>query len=93
MLLTKKTVITLDKNFFQDVNLRMNAIVFKNTVDLKIKEMVIANKTDGVINFITEDIIERYWIDEAAAQEYLNTIFVAAAQENILFDAVIKDNM
>ena len=87
MILTKKTVITWpdDSNWLNENlnNARLN----------KIDEMILANKTDGVPNDLLNSVVERFFIDEAAAQEYIDLVVAESAKENvIIISAVIEDH-
>lgn len=45
--------------------------------------MVAAEKTDGLPIEITDLITERYWIDTAAAQEYIDFVLLKAGVYNL----------
>ena len=49
----------------------------------KILEMTEANKTDGHPIIISDVITERYWLDQPAAQEYIDFITLKATQYNL----------
>jgi len=86
MILTKKTVITWpdDSNWLNENlnNARLN----------KIDEMILLDKTDGIPNDLLNSVVERFFIDEAAAQEYIDLVVAESAKENvIIISAVIED--
>lgn len=88
MILTKKTVITWpdDSNWLNENlnNARLN----------KIDEMMLEDRTDGIPNDLLNSVIERFFIDEAAAQEYIDCVVAEAAKENIIIiSAVIEDHV
>lgn len=43
---------------------------------VKIDEMQAAEKTDGFPTIISDLITDRFWVDEAAAQEYIDFILL-----------------
>lgn len=86
MILTKKTVIT-----WSDDSNWLNENLNNARLD-KIDEMMLADRTDGIPNELLNSIVERFFIDEAAAQEYIDLVVTEAAKENIIIiSAVIKD--
>jgi len=56
---------------------------FDATREAKISEMITAGKTDGYAISITDVIYERYWIDQPAAQEYIDFITASVIQYNL----------
>jgi hypothetical protein len=51
--------------------------------ETKIREMIVAQKTDGYPISITDVIYERYWLDQPAAQEYIDFVTLNAIQYNL----------
>jgi hypothetical protein len=49
----------------------------------KIQEMAEADKTDGHPIIISDVITERYWLDQSAAQEYIDFVALKVAQYNL----------
>jgi len=49
----------------------------------KIREMIVAQKTDGYPIIISDVITERYWIDQPAAQEYIDFVALKVTQYNL----------
>jgi len=56
---------------------------FSNDRFIKIEEMITAEKTDGVPILTSELITERLWIDEAAAQEYIDFVLLKTGMYNL----------
>ena len=50
---------------------------------IKLDEMMTLNKTDGSVHAVTELITERYWIDEASAQEYIDFVNQKATEYSL----------
>jgi hypothetical protein len=50
--------------------------------EIKIQEMTAANKTDGIGIMVDDVTCDRYWIDQSAAQEYIDFITQKATQYN-----------
>lgn len=65
--MTKATIITWTSESSQVDNLVLNA-----ERDVKIREMYDAGKTDGIANRISAETTIREWVDQAAAQEFVD---------------------
>jgi translation elongation factor P/translation initiation factor 5A len=78
---TKKTVLT-----YQDT---VDTITseFLNAVMIKANQMQVSGKTDGTYEFLDEFRSERIWLDQDAADEWVQ--FVAGQAE--LYNVVITD--
>lgn len=86
MILTKKTLIT----WTSAEAARLPDIVAARIATLE--EMTSVGKTDGTYVAISDREFERHWVDQAAAQEYINEMIADAAPHgNIIVSAVIQD--
>lgn len=86
MILTKKSLIT----WLSAEDARLPDIV--SIRQQKLTEMIAQEKTDGLYTDVTDREWERHWVDQAAAQEYIDTMMAAAAPHgNIIVSAVIED--
>jgi hypothetical protein len=56
---------------------------FNDDRSAKILEMVSADKTDGLPIAVTDVITERYWLDEPAAQEFIDFILLKVQMYNL----------
>lgn len=86
MNLTKKTLITwttAESATIPDiVNARLN----------KLQAMIAAGQTDGTYVTINDREFERHWVDQSAAQEYIDSMYAAAQPfGSIIESAVIQD--
>ena len=56
---------------------------FNNERTSKIEEMKAASKTDGHPIALSDVITDRYWLDGASAQEYIDFIILKATQYSL----------
>lgn len=90
---TKKTVRTLLEN--TNDNMPYTATLLELTAQ-KLKDMELAGKTDGIAYEVADNIVERLWIDEAAAQEWVDFMDTADGKYHMpiikKYSVEIKDN-
>jgi len=84
--MTKATIITWISNEAQDGNLLLN-----DDRNEKLTEMFEAGKTDNEPIQITNSVTVRYWVDQAAAEEYRD--FMLALSEKYGGGRIISANI
>jgi hypothetical protein len=68
-------------------------IQFRNSLMIKANQLVLADKTDGVCTPIDERSMKRVWLDQDAANEWIQFVTGRAETYNVIItDYHIDDN-
>lgn len=71
MILTKKTIITWDENFWKNFPNELRNFYFNKSAQLQIE-----NKTDNIQHSNAHGIGIRYWVDESVANEWIQFVLL-----------------
>ena len=85
---TKQTTLT-----YQDT-VETVAVEFSNALNTKAGQMETAGKTDGFVVFVDENHVKRLWVDQDAADEWVQFTAGEAELYNVVItDYLISDNV
>jgi hypothetical protein len=67
---------------------------FSNALNTKAGQMEVAGKTDGFVVFVDENHVKRLWVDQDAADEWVQFTAGEAELYNVVItDYLISDNV
>lgn len=77
-------IMTKSTQFVWETNWQDFTPGFESGRDALLAKMVSEGKTDGNIVQIADNVYERTWVDQAAAEEWINGITALAAAEGLV---------
>ena len=67
---------------------------YLNDLNVKVTQMLAAKKTDGIYEFIDEWTVRRFWLDQNAADEWVQYVAGLSKTSNVIInDFQIIDNV